>query len=96
MRHNRLALLFILVAALAMLTIGAVALAQSSASFDLSWHTTGNGGGKSVSANYRVNGTIGQHIASHPVSGSASFQVSGGYWFAQVNQTIYLPLVLRN
>ncbi len=95
MKSNRLSLFWVTVGVLVMLTIGV--LAQSSAGFNLDWHVLGNGGGEAASLNYRVNGTIGQSIAAPPASSSASFNVSGGYWFGEANSiTIYLPLVLKN
>jgi hypothetical protein len=93
MKHN-IAIFLALVTLLILLTAGAAVLAQTSANFDLSWHVVGSGGGESSSASYRVKGTIGQSAASPPTSGSASFTVSSGYWFADT--AIYLPAVLKN
>ena len=92
---KRKSLLLVAVGVLLMLTVGVTVLAQSSASFNLNWHVIGNGGGESGSAHYRVNGTFGQYAAAPPASSSASFNVSGGYWFNAENR-IYLPLILRN
>ncbi|MGC9523597.1 MAG: hypothetical protein ACP5HG_17190 [Anaerolineae bacterium] len=69
--------------------------AQTSAGFHLTWHAVANAGGASSSASYRVNGTIGQAIAGPPVSTSASFIVTGGYWAATTQNMICLPAVLK-
>lgn len=84
---------------LLVLVMATTVLAQSSASFDLSWHVTGSGGQESGSASYQLQGTLGQGTASPPTSGSASFMVSSGYWFANIGSTgtiLYLPLILKN
>ncbi|HFQ95330.1 MAG TPA: hypothetical protein ENK30_02035 [Anaerolineae bacterium] len=66
-----------LVALLALVVLGAAALAQSSMSFDLSWHSVDGGGGESSSASYQLSGAIGQADAgSHA---SASFKLTGGF-----------------
>jgi hypothetical protein len=96
MKHNHPAIFLTLAALLLLLITGAAVLAQSSASFDLSWHVIGSGGGESSSAGYHVNGTIGQSAASQPISGSASFRVSSGYWAVNTGTTVYLPAVLKN
>lgn len=92
--RTRLAALTILVTLL-LATGSQVAQAQSSANFDLSWHTVANGGGVSSSASFRVNGTAGQALAGPPAATSASFIVTGGYWAATLRTTIYLPAVMR-
>jgi hypothetical protein len=91
LKPTLLVLLFPLV-----LVLGTTVLAQSSASFDLSRHVIGGGGGESGSASYRVNGTIGQSIAGPSTSGSASFTVSSGYWSGDTRTSLYLPVILRN
>ena len=66
-----------LAALLALVVLGAVALAQSSAGFDLSWHSVDGGGGESSSTSFRLSGAIGQADAgSHS---SASFKLTGGF-----------------
>ena len=70
--------------------------AQSSAHFDLSWHVLAGGGQPSASANYRVNGTVGQGLAGPPAASSAGFRLSSGYWVARVPSVVYLPLVIRH
>jgi hypothetical protein len=77
-------------------------VAQNSASFDLNWHVMGSGGGESSSSNYQINGTIGQHLASPAIAGSATFTLTSGYWFRGAGLTpspaylIYLPAVLKD
>lgn len=84
---------------LLLLALGAVALAQTSAGFNLEWHVIGGGGGQSSSASYQVEGTIGQGVASPPTAGSAGFVVSSGYWSGSAGMagtTLYLPAILNN
>jgi hypothetical protein len=81
---------------LLLLAVGAVVMAQSSAGFNLESYVIGGGGGESSSANYQINGTIGQSVASHPISSSDSFRVSSGYWHADTKTYIYLPTLLKN
>jgi len=80
---------------LLILSIGGVALAQTSTSFDLEWHVIGGGGQPVASASYVVNSTAGQGAASPPYSVSTHYAVSGGYWFG-VAYSVYLPTLLRN
>jgi hypothetical protein len=79
---------------LGMLTAGVIALAQTSASYNLEWHVVGGGGGPVSSASYAVDSTVGQGAASPPYSVGSNYAVSGGYWFIWVYR-IYLPLVIR-
>jgi hypothetical protein len=73
------------------------ASAQTSASFNLEWHVIGGGGQPVSSANYIVNSTAGQGVASPPYSLSASYVVCGGYWCSpSLTIDVFLPLVLRN
>jgi hypothetical protein len=100
---NRKRLLFLLVTAVLLLSAGAV-LSQSSASFNLNWSTIAGGTGYSWSADYRVEGTIGQPVAHTEPATSASYQVSSGFWppFAGVESPplpldnhLFLPYVSR-
>ncbi len=95
MKRNK-QLLLLIVALLLILTAGAALLAQSSASYNLDWHVIGSGGSESNSASYRVNGTVGQSLASPPESGSASFEMSSGYWVLPPFLPVYLPLITSN
>jgi hypothetical protein len=84
---------------LLLLAFGAAVLAQTSAGFNLEWHVIGGGSGESSSADYRVQGTIGQSAASPPTASSAGFVVSSGYWSGSTGPagtTIYLPAILKN
>ena len=86
-----LALIFLLGASI----WGTAVLAQTSSNFNLEWNVIGNGGQESTSANYSVNGTIGQGIASQPFANSTSYKVSSGYWFANSGAIIYLPTIVK-
>ena len=61
----------------ALVALGAAALAQSSASFDLSWHSVDSGGGQASSASFQLSGVIGQMDAA--ALASASYKVTGGF-----------------
>ena len=68
---------------LVLLVVGSSALmgqAQTSTTYDLTWHVIGGGGAPISSASYRVNSTAGQSAASPPAASSASYVVSSGYW----------------
>jgi len=79
---------------------GAVALAQSGGSFDLTWHTV-DGGGRAGSAStggsFALSGTIGQPDAGPTLSGGA-FGLDGGFWSGGGNllYRVYLPIVVRD
>ncbi len=95
MLAKRKRILLALVFLLAMVVVATtVLLAQTSPSFDLSWHVVGSGGGISSSASYSVNGTAGQSAASPALSGNNSFTVSSGYWYS--GSSLYLPLMQKN
>lgn len=93
LKLSLLVLLFLLV-----LVMGTTVLAQTSADFNLEWHVIGSGGGQSSSADYQVKGTVGQGLASPPTSGSASYRVSSGYWFADsvLGIKVYVPALSKN
>ena len=84
---------------LAAVVIGGPALAQTSPSYNLEWHVIGGGGQPVSSTSYAVNSTAGQGAASPPYSVSASYVVSGGYWFGEgfspLIYLIHLPVVLK-
>ena len=88
----------VLVAALgAVMGTGGLALAQTSPNYNLEWHVIGGGGQPVSSAHFAVNSTAGQGAASPPVSSSAHYAVSGGYWYSIGGaRAVYLPLVMRN
>ena len=74
--------------------VGTAVWAQSSGGFNLEWHVIGGGGQESLSANFRVSGTVGQSLASPPTAASASYRVSSGYWFAETGTRLYLPVLV--
>jgi hypothetical protein len=81
------------------LTLATTILAQTSPSFDLEWNVIASGGGESTSASYRVEGTVGQSVASQLESNSAGYVVTSGYWSADTGLSgarLYLPIVYRN
>jgi hypothetical protein len=95
-KRDRSRLLSISMALLLLLASTTLVVAQSSAQFDLTWHVLGSGGRASASANYHVNGTVGQGLASPATLTSAAFQVSSGYWAAGAMSRVFLPLVIRH
>jgi hypothetical protein len=77
-------------------TLGA-AFAQTSANYNLEWHVIGGGGRAVSSANYIVNSTAGQGVASPPYSLSGSYVVCAGYWCSEaLTMDLFLPLMLKN
>jgi hypothetical protein len=98
----------LLIVALATLATAGVALAQASAAFDLTWSAIAGGGGRSSSAHYTLNGTVGQSMTGPPVASSASYRVMAGFWSVadpvavtptatppEPEHQLSLPLVLR-
>lgn len=73
-------------------------LAQSAATYELSWWTVDGGGGTSSDGVYSLTGTAAQPEAGL-VSGG-TFTLAGGFWpsgaAAAPQRAIYLPLVVRN
>ena len=102
MRRNFLSFFLALTLLLLVQMSSSVVLAQSSAGFNLQKYVIGSGGRDADSANYRVNGTVGQSITSQPVSKSANFIISSGYWSADsrppgnIGTAVYLPAVLKH
>ncbi len=84
---------------LAALAFASVALAQTSAGYNLSWNRVGSGG-RSTSAGYIVTGCVGQPVAGPPQAASASYGVTGGFWYPDEPTpppppAMYLPLVTK-
>lgn len=89
--------------AVALLLLGSsLALAQSSASYDLSWNSVDGGGGTSASASYSLSGGIGQPDAGGLAS--SSYSLYGGLWVPGSSQVAppplpdsftYIPLILK-
>jgi hypothetical protein len=80
-----------------MVTLG-TGLAQTSANFNLEWHVIGGGGQRVSSANYIVNSTSGQGVASPSYSFSGRCVVCGGYWCTEGSTVFpcFLPLALKD
>ncbi|MCB0033646.1 MAG: hypothetical protein KDE51_06500 [Anaerolineales bacterium] len=95
MKRQQLKMTLSLLGLLFLLTLGAAVVAQTSAGFNLEWHVLGGGGGVSSSADYQVNGTIGQSLTSPPVSDSATYAISSGYWVMNRYTSISLPVILN-
>jgi hypothetical protein len=58
----------------------------------IDWYKIAGGGGTSTGATYQVTGTIGQHDAGGPVTGTNYYSVTGGFWsLIAVVQTTGLP-----
>ena len=89
-----LTLLIVMITGHSMLTTDP-AIAQTSDSYNLEWHTLGGGGRPVASASYLVNSTAGQGAASPPSSSGPNYVVSSGYWFVP-RYPVYLPLIVRN
>lgn len=86
---------FLALAAL-LLLLAATISAIESTTYRLDWFTPlTSGGGAASSANYAINFTVGQSVAS--ASSSTNHTICLGYWCSGATQyEIYLPLVLRN
>jgi hypothetical protein len=82
-------------ALLVVLLLTGIATAQTSASFDLSWHVLAGGGGQAAGTTYAANYTVGQGTIGWTDSGSYGAGI--GYWYgATGGYRIFLPLVLKN
>jgi hypothetical protein len=64
----------------------------ASAQYAVNWHVIAGGGGVSTGAVYSVSGTIGQHDASGPMTGS-TYSLTGGFWAFAAVQTPGAPLL---
>jgi hypothetical protein len=71
-----------------------VVLAQASASYDLSWHVIGGGGGRMAGAHHTLQGTAGQPVIG-PTAGGGHTLCSGFWCGVEAEYRVYLPLVLR-
>jgi hypothetical protein len=78
------------------LLVSGVALAMSSNNYRLDWLTplTGGGGGAASSTSYGVNLTVGQ--SSIGMASSTSYGACLGYWCAEWEYRVYVPLVMRD
>ena len=76
------------------LAVAIPVLAQVSSSYDLSRHVIAGGGGRTESAGYSLEGTIGQAVTGQSFGG---YTLCSGHWCAGADDgcAVYLPLVLR-
>ncbi len=58
------------------LLIPTISFAQS---YSIDWYKVSGGGGTSSNGQYTVSGTIGQHDAGGPMTGS-NYSLTGGFW----------------
>ncbi len=68
---------FLAIAALAI--VATSVLAQTSTSFDQTWHVLAGGGAPASSASFAANGTLTQ--AAIGVSQGSSYRAESGYWY---------------
>lgn len=79
---------FLLVAAL--LVVATSALAQTSTSFDQSWHVLAGAGAPSSSESFAVNGSLTQFAID--MSESDSYRTESGYWYGLAPLIAHLPV----
>jgi hypothetical protein len=93
MRKTRIAVLaVVLLCALA--TAGVVSAEMFLNNYGVPWNARWGGGGRSSSANYAINGTVGQGAIGWTESNN--YGVGAGYWYGvEGEHKVYLPLVLR-
>jgi hypothetical protein len=90
MKRTRL----ILILAALLILAGGV-LAMESTNYQLAWFTPLTGsGGKASSTNYAVDFTVGQSAIG--TASSTSYGACLGYWCAEWEHRIYVPLVMRD
>jgi hypothetical protein len=75
---NRRQLLIVMGSLVAVGLLGAGAWAMSLAGFDLGWHIMAGGGGHSSSAEYALDGSIGQPAVG--MLSSADYRLGAGFW----------------
>ncbi len=94
MNASRFTVSVLLLAAL--LSLPALALAQTGGGYDLTWSTVDGGGYTwSEGGGYALGGTVGQPDAGALTGGG--YTLSGGFWDGSAAPyRLYLPLVLRN
>jgi hypothetical protein len=82
-------------ALIVVLLLTGTAIAQSSASFDLSWHVLAGGGDQAAGTTYIADCTVGQGTIGWIDSGSYGAGI--GYWYGVTEgYRIFLPLVLKD
>ncbi len=101
---NRRSLAKIIISIVLLAAVAATAVqAQSSTSYGLDWSVFGGGGASSQSDSFIISGTFGQTADSPPLSSSAGYNVTSGYWggFASTPKPtatpdrIYVPRVSK-
>jgi len=60
--------------------------------YSIDWFTIDGGGGGSSGGSYSLNGTVGQHDASGPITGG-NYSLRGGFWALSALQTPAAPLL---
>jgi hypothetical protein len=95
---NKARTAFVCLVVVAVLSLGGVALASSSAIAAIDWHVFSAGGAPAVSApaagpQISLNGSLGQPIAG-PAS-SAGVSLEAGYWQRAAVSGLYLPLMSK-
>lgn len=78
---------------LGLATTSAFTVSASAQSYSIDWYKVSGGGGTSAGGTYSVNGTIGQHDASGPMTGG-NFSLTGGFWSLFAVQTPGAPLLI--
>lgn len=89
MKMNRLARLARVLVPLMLLAIAGVALAQVSASYNLSWHLLSGGGAMRASGSYRVDDSLGQMVVSRTTS--ANYALDPGFWYGVTGAAGAMP-----
>lgn len=62
--------------------------------FEITWWKVSGGGGTATASGYRLSGTTGQPEAG--LLSAGGYTLLGGFWGMDIQQFIYLPLILRN
>src|SRR5271157_3325479 len=70
----------------------ALAATQAFAQYSIDWYKVSGGGGTSTGGVYSVSGTIGQHDAGGPMTGTG-YSLEGGFWSLYAVQTPGAPLL---
>jgi hypothetical protein len=81
-------------------TAASLALAQGSGApsapsdaYTIPWYTIDGGGGTSTGGLFTLQGAAGQPDAGTMTGGP--YTLTGGFWFSQQGQGIWMPLVIR-
>ena len=79
--------LMMVLVALASLLVVSVALAQTSANFDQSWHVLSGAGAPISSTNFSVDGSLSQLAIG--IAGSSNYRVESGYWYGPITCVVF-------